>query len=700
MAQVTPAPPAGGRGSRPAAAASAPLPSYKDLRYPELRPIVFPRIERVTLPNGMRLDLVEDHELPLINGTVLVRMGTLFDPPEKIGLAALTGQVLLGGGTTNRPDDNMVRRFQDLGAEIDGRVTENYMAIAFSGLKDNGDEVLDALKDLLTVPEFQQERIDLAKVRARNAIAHRNDDAAAILRREFIATLYGKDTPYGAQIEYTNLDRINRSDLMGFYQRYFFPKNVMIQVEGDFDTARIKARIEALFGGWNADQPPVPEFPKAGPEGASGKFLAVKKDVTQAYFAVGQLGGDYLDKDGPALEIAAEILGTGQRGRLNQRFRGAVSNLAATFSPGLGHPGHFEVTGNLNAFHTTQAIRGVMEEFAHLRTAEATEEEFRAAKDVAMNSLVFTFDKYLSIMPRLLEYEYFNLPADYTQQYQRALLGVTRADVLRVARERLDPARMTVMVVANPTAFEEPLEALGGGAVNPVDLTIPPPARAEAVLGDPSTERRGKELLAHAQQAMGGAAKLAAVADYSQDVAYQFDVSAGGAQATMTERWLAPGNLRQDSSTSAGKYSVYCDGKAGWISSSRGSTALAGIQLKQVQGDMFRVLYPLLLSDRVPTRKVNALDQDTVEISDGAGQIVKLVFDSGTGLLKNIVYDAPTANGPVPVIETYSDYRDAGGMKLPFKVVFTLSGQRYQELTVKNIQFNTGLKIQDLEKRP
>jgi hypothetical protein len=256
------------------------------------------------------------------------------------------------------------------------------------------------------------------------------------------------------------------------------------------------------------------------------------------------------------------------------------------------------------------------------------------------------------------------------------------------------------MVVANPTAFELPLESLGGAPVIPIDLTIPPPAKLEAVLGDPASQRRGKELLARARQAMGGADKLAAVTDYVQETGYRFDVSAGGAQATMTERWLAPGHLRQDSATPAGRFSVYCDGQTGWVASALGSSALTGVQLKQVQSDLFRVLFPLLLSDGVPTRKVNALDDSTAEISDGAGQIAKLVFDPGTGLIQNVFYDGVTANGPVPVIQAFSDYRDVDGLKLPFKVAVTLSGQKYQELTVKNIQLNTGLKIQDLEKRP
>jgi zinc protease len=695
----TPPPKTPAPAPRKPAVAAAGFPSYDELKYPELRPIASPAIESVTLPNGMRLLLLENHELPLIDGTVLVRTGSAFDPPEKIGLAGLTGQVLLEGGATNSPGNDLFRRLQDQGAEIDGRVSENSLSISFSALKENADAVLDALKDGLTAPEFPQDRIDLAKTRLRNTIAHRNDDAAAILRREFAATVYGKNPPYGALMEYANVDRINRADLVAFYQRYFFPKNVILSLEGDFDTARMKGRIEAVFDDWKAEQPAVPAFPKMDDAAAPGKFLAVKKDISRAYFAVGQIGGDGRDKDAAALAIMAGILGGGPQGRLNQRLRSGVDALVASWTAGFDHPGLFEVSGNINnPFLTPQAILVVFEELNKIRTVEVSEQELTNAKSSALNSLVFTFDNQLSILPRLTQDLYFNLPADFTQQYQKALEGVTRADVLRVARERLDPAKMTTVVVGNPTAFVVPLENLGS-PVTPIDLTIPPP-KPEATLGDAVSQRRAKQLLARTQQAMGGADKLAAVTDYVQELFYQFDASAGGAQATMTERWIAPHYLRQDNSLPGGKLSVYCDGKAGWVSSGLASSALTGVQLKQVQSDLFRNLFQLILSDRLPNRKVTALDENTVEVSDGAGQIAKLVFDSATGLTRNVLYDAPTENGPIPVLETYSDYREVGGLQLPAKVAITLSGKKFQDLTVKSIQLNTGLKIQDLEKRP
>jgi predicted Zn-dependent peptidase len=697
LAQTTPSKPA--LPPRKPAVSTA-LPNYNELKYPELRPIAAPAVQSVTLPNGMRLLLLENHELPLVNGTVLVRAGSAFDPQDKFGLAAITTQVMLEGGTTARPGVELVRRFQNLGAELDGIARDNMLAISFQGLKANIADVLDALKEGLTSPEFPQERIDLVKVRLRNSIARRNDDGAAILRREFAAAIFGRNSPYGAQLEYANLDRINRGDLVAFHKRYFFPRNLTLALEGDFDSARIKGQIEGLFEDWTSQQPAVPELPAVENAVAPEKLLAVKRDAQNSYFEVGQVGGDSLDKDYPALEVMSGILGAGPRGRLSQLLRGQVDGLTVDWSPGFGRPGLFQVAGTIaNPFLTTKVLQAVYGELNKIRVEEVSEQELKTAKASALNSLVFSFDNQFSILPRLAEYQYFNFPADYTQQYQKALEGVTRADVLRVARERLDPAKMTTMVVANPTAFESPLESLGGSRVRVIDLAIPP-SKVEATLGDAASQRRAKQLLGLAQQAMGGVEKLAALTDYTRELGYQFDVSAGGTQATMTERWIAPGYLRQDTTVATGNVSVYCDGKAGWIASGTRSAALTGMQLKQVQGDLFYNLVPLLLSDRTPARRITSLDDQTVEISDGAGQIAKLVFDSATGLPKNLLYEATTVNGTAPVIETYADYRGVSGLKFPYKVTIVLAGKKFQEITVKSMQIDSGLKMQDLEKRP
>jgi zinc protease len=457
------------------AARTTPAPSYKNLQYPPLGAIRVPDVATFTLPNGMRLYLLEDHELPVVNGTALVRTGNLFDPRDRVGLASLTGIVMRSGGTRSKTGDQLDVQLENMAASVESGIGESSGSVSFSALKENTAEVLAIFRDVLTGPEFRQDKLDLAKSQMRSSISRRNDDAHGIVEREFTDTLYGKDTPYGWPEEYATIDRINRGDLQTFYQRYFFPANVMLGIRGDFDTAAMKSAIEKLFADWTVAKAPVPEFPKVGPPPNGGTYLAVKNDVTQTFFAIGQRGGRLNDKDYPALNIMADILGGGFQSRLLQRVRTQMGNaysIGADWEAQYDHPGLFEITGGTKSHSTVETIKAIREEVDRIRTTEVTEAELRTAKDTALNSLVFAFDTKAKTLGRLLTYEYYGYPKDFLQQYQKALAAVTRADVLRVAKEHLDPARFTLVTVGNPKEFGQPLDTLGS-PVTTIDLTIP-----------------------------------------------------------------------------------------------------------------------------------------------------------------------------------------------------------------------------------
>lgn len=452
--------------------------SPADLKFPPLAPVKIPQVETYTLANGMRVYLLENHELPLVNGLALVRTGNLFDPPDKVGLATLTGTVMRSGGTKLRTGDQLDEDLENIAASVESAIDETSGEVSFSALTQNADKVLAVFHDVLTEPEFRQERIDLAQSQLRDQIARRNDDPQAIAGREFANLVYGKDTPYGCQIEYATLARIHRDDLLAFYKRYFFPANIMLAVYGDFSTPAMKRKLEGLFGGWNDRQPPVPPFPAVRGTPRPGIFLAVKEDVNQTVFSLGQLGGVLRDKSDPALEIMADILGGGFSSRLFKRLRtelGYAYGIGADWAAEYDHPGLFEISGSTKSGTTTEAIQAVREEVARIRVSEVTGQELETAKQTSLNSFVFRFDTPGKTLARVLRYCYYGYPDDFIFEYQKALAAVTGADVLRVARKYLEPDAFTIVAVGNPRDFGKPLSTLGL-PVHPLDLTIPPPA--------------------------------------------------------------------------------------------------------------------------------------------------------------------------------------------------------------------------------
>jgi zinc protease len=449
-----------------------------DLKFPPLAPLRIPHVEEYTLTNGMRVYLLENHELPLVNGLALVRTGNLFDPPEKVGLATLTGTVMRTGGTAARSGDQLDEDLENIAASVESSIDETSGAVSFSALSENADKVLSVFHDVIAEPAFRQERFDLAKSQLRDEIARRNDDPEAVAGREFTNIVYGKDTPYGCQIEYATLARIQREDLVAFHRRYFFPANILLAVYGDFSTPVMKRKLEELFGGWKDRQDAVPPFPAVRDVPHPGVFLAVKEDVNQTVFSLGQLGGILRDKNEPALEIMADILGGGFSSRLFRRVRtqlGYAYGIEAEWAAAYDHPGLFEIGGSTKSGTTAEAIEVVRQEVDRIRASEVADQELETAKQTGLNGFVFHFDTPGKTLSRVLRYRYYGYPDDFIFGYQKALGAVTKADVLRVAKEYLHPETFTVVAVGNPKDFGKPLSAIGL-PVHPLDLTIPPPA--------------------------------------------------------------------------------------------------------------------------------------------------------------------------------------------------------------------------------
>jgi predicted Zn-dependent peptidase len=672
------------------------VPTYDKLTYPPLKQVTPPVPVEFALSNGMRVFLLENHELPLIRGFALVRTGNLFDPPQKRGLSQVMAEVMRSGGTKNKTGDAIDEELEDVAASVESSMGESSATVSFSGLKETADQVLDVFRDVMTQPEFRQDKIDLALNQFRGGIARRNDEASEIPRRELLSLLYGRDNSYGWTIEYEHLDRIQRQDLVDFYLRYYFPKNVMLAVYGDFTVADMRAKLERLFAGWTVQQPVVPAFPAVSAKPAPGVYLAVKPDVAQTFFSIGHLGGKFDDKDYPALEVAASILGEGFNSRLFAQIRtklGYAYNIGATWAAEYDHAGTFRIGGSTKSASTVETLEAVKIEVEKMRATEVTPLELSEAKQSVLNSFVFFFDSPEKTLNRVLNYSYFGYPKDFLFQYQKAIEGVTRADVLRVMKQYIHPDQFTIVAAGNPKDMPTPLSKLG--AVNEIDLTIPQPVAAS----DGASLARGKAMLQRAQQAMGGADKLAGIKDMTIQVDVTTAPSHGGFKVQQTIRYLAPDYYRQDQVLPFGTVIAFIHGSTGWLASPQGVQDLPPPVVAQAQGELFRDLPTLILSDRVAGRTVNAVGDAAVEIT-APGQRVRLAFDPATGLPQSMTYSDSSNGPPVETLETWSDYRETAGFRLPFKARLEQAGQLAAESVIASYLFNTGLTPEEIGKRP
>jgi hypothetical protein len=345
---------------------------------------------------------------------------------------------------------------------------------------------------------------------------------------------------------------------------------------------------------------------------------------------------------------------------------------------------------------TGDSVKAIADEIERLRGAEVSEDDLRFGKEAALLRFTLGLDNKHRALVAVASQEYYGLPEGAFEQYQKNLLAVTRADVQRVAKERLEPQKFTIAAVSNLTVFSKPLEPKGG-ATAPIDLTIPPRQAMEAAHSDTGSVELGKQLLRRAQQASGGAEKLAAVKDMTQTTVYT--LREGGVD-NETDHWIAPSHLRQEGVTTRnGTIVRYTDGTNGWISNGRASAGLNGPGLKHTLSDLLRVPVSLLLSDRVPGRTVNALDDRTVEITE-QDRIARIVLDPETGLPATILYEAPVDQGPAYQFqEDLSNYRNVNGIQLPYAVHIIQNGLPFAD-GVTEYKLNQGLKPEVLQRRP
>jgi hypothetical protein len=252
--------------------------------------------------------------------------------------------------------------------------------------------------------------------------------------------------------------------------------------------------------------------------------------------------------------------------------------------------------------------------------------------------------------------------------------------------------------VGDAADFIPPVESLNQ-AVHKIDLTIPEPVLTNA-RSDPNSMDKGRAMLARLQKAVGGLDKLAAVKDATVVADYLVDRGGKVTPVRHTELWMAPMHYREDNELGGGTISSYIDGVFGWTTIPGGSVPLTGSGLKQVQGNAFRQYHLLLQGDNLPETEVSAVDDQTIEISSEWGQSARVVVDTETGMPLKIRYEEGVRNGPTQLMEeTWSDFREVGGIKVPFKITITQGGQKYADVTVDEFRVNSGLKLTDLEKR-
>ena len=467
-------------GAVGAQAQQAPEP-WKKIPVPPLHDFKPVEPKKIVLENGLVIFLQEDHELPFVDGSILIRGGGRNEPVAKTGLVSLYGQTWRTSGTKTMDGDKLDDVLALKAASIETSGGSATTSLRWTSFKQDFDQVFGLTTDLLEHPDFKADKLNLGKHQFEAGIARRNDDAAEIAGREAAMIAYGKNSPYAREEEYATVAAVQLSDLQAWHDKTVAPNNMIVAVSGDFDSAVMEKKLREAFGGMKRGaEMKAPDVAFVNPK--QGVNFVDKNDVNQSNVYIVGLGTERNNPDYYALSVMNEVFSGGFGSRVFQSVRtrlGLAYSVGGSYGASYDHPGLFVVQAATKSASTVAATKAMLDEIGRLKTVPPTPEELKSAKDQVLNSFIFNYDSREKTLNEQVALALYGYPPDFLEKYKTGVEKVTSADVARVANKYIDVSKLAVVVVGNGAEFGTPLKELG--PVTDLDIAIPPPPPGVAV---------------------------------------------------------------------------------------------------------------------------------------------------------------------------------------------------------------------------
>ncbi|MCK4944629.1 MAG: insulinase family protein [Candidatus Aminicenantes bacterium] len=662
------------------------------IKYPELNTFKLPTIEKTETSNGIKLRLIKTEKLPLVDLRIVIKGGSVYIPYSKAGLSSITAQLLRIGGTKKLSGEEVDKFLDTNGITISISAQTDYYSVYLNCLKDNLDNGISILSQMLQSPRLDDEKLEEIKTQISSGISRRNDVPSPINSREFNRLIYGAKSPFARVIEYEHLDNISKADILKVHKLFFAPGNMLVGVTGPVEINDVKGMFEKYFGKWS-HQASVPPYPKVKKQTHDFKVaFAEKENLNQSYLSIGHLG---VKED---LSVRAKqmvfnnIFSQGMDSRLFTRVR---TKMGLTYGIGGGiiterlYPGKTYFSTFTKSESTIKAIKAIFEEIDLIRKEKVTPKELKDAKDYFFNSYVFKFSSPDRILYDELQREFYNLSEGYSQKIIEDIKKVTTDDVLEVAKKYLHPDKMIVFVLCKEKDLDGKLSDLG--KVKKIDISIKPPVLKEKIPAPtPETLKKGGKiitaLLKKEYRAYRGIKSIVSTSDASA-VTPQ-----GTFQLSMRSVVLYPDKSYQEIIVMGMKMETIINGTKG-VRKQMGQEH--PIPEKDIINDRFGDVYDIVHSkgkykfQYLKETEINKKKYDVIYIFDAKKNWVKFYINKKTRFIE-ITEKIGNMMGQKGILKVYnSDFKKVNGIPFAYKTEIFMKDKKVVSATVKSMKVNS-----------
>lgn len=646
--------------------------------------------ETFSLPNGLKVLVVENHKLPRVSFNLSID-NTPYAEGNKKGVDDLTSS-LIGNGSTKTSKDAFNEEIDFLGANI------NFFSsgASASGLSKHSKRILELMAEGALMPNFTQDEFDKEKEKLIEGLKTQEKSVPAVAGRVERILAYGKNHPAGEYLSEETINNVSLADVKTNYSTYFVPERAYLVVVGDVKTKEVKKLVEKLFGSWvKATAPRLTYSNPTNVQYSQINFVdmpnAVQSEITLFNTVNLKMG----DADFFPVILANQVFGGDFNSYLNMNLREKHGwTYGARSSVGFDKNMYSQFRANTQVRNavTDSAITQSLYELNRIRTEKVSEEALNNVKAGYIGRFVMQVEKPSTVARYALNIETEGLPADFYENYIKNINAVTPDDVMRVVNKYFLADNLRILVVGKAAEVLPGLESLKIPIFffdkfgNPTEK----PAMKKAIPAGVTV----KTVIDNYINAIGGDKAIKTV----KSIAYlgSAKIPQAPMPLTYTSKIDSKGRFAEELSM-AGMGSLMkqvVNGNTAYAAQQGQKKVMEGKELAEMKESAVLFSETLLATKAGVTlsgiEPMNGSDAYTVVDGD-----TTYYFDVKSGLKIAEASTSEQGGQKVTQMTTFGDYRDVKGVKLPFNQIMNVGFEL--DIKMSEVKINEGVSDADFQ---
>jgi len=426
--------------------------------------VTLPKAKEATLPNGLRLMVLEDHRLPQVTFQLMIPgAGGYYDPADRGGLATWTASIMREG-TTTRSSAQISEALETMGAGLftSAGTSSTNGEIDGSALTESLPKLMELTADVLLHPAFAPAEWDRYKARTKPQFTQLRTNPGFLANEMFNKVVFGTHPASRVFPSAAAIDAVTVADLAEYYRTHYVPDHAVLAFAGDVTLAQARTLTTKYLGDWKRAGTTPAKVTNPGPMGAPKVYLVHRPNSVQTTFFVGTQGLTRTNADYMSLTVANRVLG-GVMGRL---FRHLREEKGYTYGVGSGiqaspFVGAWTSNMSVRTEVTEASLRDLLAEIAEMRDKPVPAKELADSKRAIVAQFALSLESPQQMLGYSLDIWELGLPANYWDTYPTRVSAITAEQAQTAAKKYWDPSRLQIVAVGDATKIRDILAKFG-----------------------------------------------------------------------------------------------------------------------------------------------------------------------------------------------------------------------------------------------